>query len=306
MSFYSLFRLSIAVALIGSPMHFARAYVIFPPDGSFAGKSIVDWTADWWTWALQSPAATNPLLDATGAFANVNNDGPVFFVAGTVSGSTPRSFEVPAGKPILLPIINLFDVESVPPDPPEATLADRERAADLVVGAFLDAVDKSSLFASIDGTPVANPSAYLEVTGYFDMGPTQPGSLLEALGLPAGTEAFPTKSGGYWLMVGDLTPGLHELHFGGSSGDWSVDTGTPIGTESGAGFSTETTDLINVVVPEPTSAALCLPWVLALLGFWRGPRLISRSHRAKCRPRRAYTELGFVTATGVGMKGGKG
>ena len=137
--------------------------------------------------------------------------------------------------------------------------ADRQRAADLVVGAFLDAVNKSSLFASIDATPVADPTAYLEVTGYFDMGPTQAGSLLEALGVPAGTEAFPTKSGGYWLMIDGLAPGQHELHFGGSAEDWSVDTGTPIGTESGAAFSTETTDLINVVVPEPSSAALYLP-----------------------------------------------
>ena len=262
-------RIALVVGLIGSPLDLANAYTILPPNASVAGKSIQDWTAAWWIWVLQSPAATNPLLDTTGAFANVNNDGPVFFIAGNTA---TRSFDVPAGRPILLPMINLFDVESVPPDPPEATLLDRQTAADLVVGAFLDAVNKNSLFASIDGNAVANPSDYLEVTGFFDMGPTQAGSLLEAIGLPAGTVAFPTKSGGYWLMIDGLAPGPHELHFGGSAGDWSVDTGTPIGIESGAAFSTDTTDLINVVVPEPASAVLALPWVLTLLAMWRRPK----------------------------------
>ena len=69
-------------------------------------------------------------------------------------------------------------------------------------------------------------------------------------------------------MIDGLAPGQHELHFGGSAEDWSVDTGTP----SGAAFSTETTDLINVVVPEPSSAALYLPWILTLLAFWRWPK----------------------------------
>ena len=72
-------------------------------------------------------------------------------------------------------------------------------------------------------------------------------------------------------MIYGLTPGLHELHFGGSADDWSVDTGTPIGTESGAGFSTDTIDFINAVVPEPASAVLSLAWVLALLVLWRQP-----------------------------------
>lgn len=246
----------------------ADAYTILAPGTVVAGKSIADWTADWWSWGMQAPLAANPLLDTTGAFANQNNNGPVFFIAGN---SATRTFNVPAGRPILLPLINLFDVETVPPDPPATTLADRIKATDLVVQAWLAAVDTGSLFASIDGGAVPNPSSYLEVTGHFDMGPTQAGSYLESFGIPAGVDAFPTKSGGYWLMIDSLTPGIHELRFGGASGAYSVDTGTPIGVESGGPFSTDTTDVIDVVVPEPASAFLLLPVLVGWFGLLRRP-----------------------------------
>ncbi len=255
-----------AIILFWVMLQTANAYSILAPGAVVAGKSVADWTADWWTWGLQAPRATNPLSDATGAFANQNNNGPVFFVAGNTA---TRNFDVPAGRPILLPMINLFDVEAVPPDPAAATLGDRMTAVDLVVQAWLNVVDTGSVFASIDGNPVANPANYLEVSGYFDMGPTQAGSLLESFGLPAGADAFPTKSGGYWLLIDGLAPGLHELHFGGASDGWSVDTGTPIGIESLGPFATDTTDFINVVVPEPASAFLLLPGLIALLGLCR-------------------------------------
>src|SRR3954451_15035019 len=91
----------------------ASAYTILPPDSIVAGRSIADWTAAWWTRTLQSPAAQDPQVDPSGAFANFNNDGPVFFIAGTngLSGPVSRSFEVPAGKPVLFPMINFFDTE---------------------------------------------------------------------------------------------------------------------------------------------------------------------------------------------------
>ena len=34
--------------------------------GIVAGETVSQWTQDWWTWALQSPAATSPMLDSTG------------------------------------------------------------------------------------------------------------------------------------------------------------------------------------------------------------------------------------------------
>ena len=142
-AFRHLLRTTMAAAIgagvaLGAASSPAQAVTIFDPGGSFAGKTIANWTAAWWTWALQLPGATNSLSDTTGAYANLNNNGPVFFIAGNDVNSGPsttRTFSVPDGRPVLLPMINLFDIEPSPPDPPDLT--DRITSANLVVQAFL-------------------------------------------------------------------------------------------------------------------------------------------------------------------------
>lgn len=246
----------------------ASSTTILPPNSFVAGKSIADWTAAWWTWALQAPAAQNPLTDTTGAFANVNNNGPVFFVAGTfgTSGPVSRSFQVPGGKPVLIPLINFFDTEPAEIDPPTATLADRQNAANTIVAGWLNAVNPANLFASIDAVPVANPSSYLEVTGLFSAGPVQAGSLIASLGVPVGADLSPTKSAGYWLMVEDLPPGLHTLNFGGSSDAFTPAANCCTNSEIPAS-SVDVTDVISVKVLEPASAFLLLPGFIGLLAL---------------------------------------
>lgn len=189
--------------------------------GMVAGETIAQWTQKWWTWALQAPANQNPLLDTTGSFAHVNNTDSVFFIGGTFGGLTTadRSItDVPAGKPLLIPVLNQFDTLD-PPNVENKVLSDFQKSV-------------ASLFADIDGVPVKNLQSDLVRTDFFSMGPTQPGSLVEQLGAPVGTDLSPTKSSGYWLMVEGLAPGQHTLHFGGSLS---------------TGFSTEVTDHITVV-----------------------------------------------------------
>jgi hypothetical protein len=199
-------------------------FSILKPDAVVSGETIAQWTQDWWTWALQAPAATNPLLDTTGADAAVNNPGastgPVYFIGGTFDPltSADRTFEVPGGKALLIPMLNQFDT------------LDPKSVENMVMADFQKSV--TSLFADIDGVSVKNPQSDLVRTDFFSMGPTQPGSLVEQLGAPVGVDLSPTKSSGYWLMVTGLTPGEHTLHFGGSLSN---------------GFSTEVTDHITVV-----------------------------------------------------------
>jgi hypothetical protein len=190
---------------------------------SFDGETLSQWTENWWTWALQAPAKDNPLLDTTGAFAGVDNNGPVFFVAGTFStsgksGTADRTFDVPEGKPLLIPMLNQFD--TLDPKPKETRIMEN----------FRDSV--TSLWATIAGTSITDPKSDLVNTGFFSMGKTQAGSLVAELGAPVGSELYPTKSSGYWLMVSGLSPGDHWLSFGGSLS---------------SGFSTSVTDHIHVV-----------------------------------------------------------
>jgi hypothetical protein len=252
---------ALVLAAICTP--FANATTILSPSSIVAGQSVADWTAAWWTWVLQAPAAQNPLTDSSGQFANVNNNGPVFFVAGSngYSGPVNRAFVVPVNRPLLLPMINFFDTEPLILDG-GAALADRQNAANVVVGSWLNSVETASLFASIDGAAVSNPSQYLQVSGLFSAGPTLAGSFAESLGVGAGDVLDPTKSGGYWLMVDGLALGSHTLHFGGSSKEFTIEPNCCTNGTFSA-FSQDNTISITVV-PEPSSAWMLLAGMVAL------------------------------------------
>ena len=65
-------------------------------------------TAKWWEWALAIPPNVNPLADETGENCDVDQKGPVWYLAGTTGGSVERDCIIPQGKAILFPIINVF------------------------------------------------------------------------------------------------------------------------------------------------------------------------------------------------------
>ena len=89
------FALTLAVA------QQARADVqIMPPTQPVAGQSQLSWAEEWYRWVSGIPAANNPILDTTGNNARVNNNRPVFFLAGTFgTGPVARKIKVPYGKP---------------------------------------------------------------------------------------------------------------------------------------------------------------------------------------------------------------
>ena len=207
----------------------AAKFELLGPDETIAGRSIAEWTQEWWTWILHSPDAQNPARDPTGAFAGNQPKNPVFFVAGTgpsaTSGSgetAERSFDVPE-LPLLIPMINFFTTL----EPPEA---ETQQVDDWIASV-------TSVFGSIDGVAVEHPERYLVVTNFFSAGVVQPDSVIdkfaESLGAEIEGETLePTKAAGYWLVVDDLDAGMHTIVFGGATSD---------------GFSTRSTVHVNVV-----------------------------------------------------------
>ena len=204
-------------------------YTIDDPNAIVEGKTIAQWTQDWWTWALQSPAHQNALDDTTGQYANVGNgdhrsaqipDHPgVFFIAGTTGGDATRTFTVPQGEALLVPMLNTFD-----------TLVTESEAQAYIKGWRPTVKD---VFASIDGTPIAHPTRYLEApSDFFSMGSVRPNTFATEIGALKGQELTPTLVAGYYLMIEGLSPGQHTLEFGGSTN---------------TGFSTHVVDHITVV-----------------------------------------------------------
>ena len=160
------------------------------PHSTVLGQSIAEWTADWWTWAFQAPARLvtqpdesvtiegNPLTDSTGDLAGLNNDGPVFFVAGTLGGNAERSFEVPEGKPLLIPLVNFIANRFENDIPTDVEL--QKAAVDQDLAPIKGTI--SGLFAEIDGIPIQNLGVHYEETDFFALGPARPGTLNEVAG----------------------------------------------------------------------------------------------------------------------------
>jgi hypothetical protein len=190
---------------------------------------------------FHAPAATPvgtpfpPDVD-TSAYANIDNNGPVFFLFGGNWGSDPAhlpTINVPAGKDVLVPMINAFDIESG--DPQVSTIPDWAKKTHLSYGdeaRFLTAAANVSIYdAHLTLTPVGQTKPIIDLqwpltqfygadTGLFALGnphantPDYLGSLLKGLSFDQHNVPF-TEEVGRWAMLTDLSKGDYVLNFGG-------------------------------------------------------------------------------------------
>lgn len=182
---------------------------VLPLNSHSHGMTYGEWSAAWWQWGLSIPAATNPILDTTGANCAEGQVGQVWFLAGTFGGSVIRSCTVPAGRALFFPILNsafgaaLGDCEPTNPSVPCDVSALRAAAA-----AVVD--NPTTLEASVDGVELQNLIDYRVQSPVFSLTL----SAANFLGLPSGTYA-PEVSDGYWLMLAPLSADTHTIHFKG-------------------------------------------------------------------------------------------
>jgi hypothetical protein len=84
---------------------------IEPPNDTVAGRSIGEWTGDWWRAAISAidfPFPTD--VSQAGALGNVK--GPVFFaVASPGPGATIYTYTVPRGKHVLFPLYTVVSIK---------------------------------------------------------------------------------------------------------------------------------------------------------------------------------------------------
>jgi hypothetical protein len=227
----------------------------YDPSAMVANQSLAAWTNSWWAWSDRLDPTNNPFTDTTGALANQGNHGPVFFVAGSFEPVNPvggvftlgaeRSFDVPMGKPLLVPLINGdFCIPAVG----GVTVA----AAEARINQFLDFSNSNvtHVFAKIDGNTILdeNPQSFLNPTtglldyksspGYVEAGFMSQGKLLphseNTLGqanfawtdlnnnqldptLYKNADLFPAKAAGWWTLLSNLSAGTHTIEFGGTA-----------------------------------------------------------------------------------------
>lgn len=201
------------------------------PGTTVDGKSISAWTKDWWNWIINGPKDPfNPSDDTTGLLSFVNNQGPVFFLAGNnpftgAGNDTNRFIVVPHDKPILVPVLNFIDIEGPGITPSDAG-TDYRALVDQTLASLLATVDKASLHVSIDGKSVNNLASHLETTDFFSLGVVKPNTLLASadIGIAPGSVMAADKAAGYWVMLEGLSKGIHTVSFGGSTSNFMTQT----------------------------------------------------------------------------------
>jgi hypothetical protein len=179
---------------------------VFPPDAIVFGRTYAEWSAEWWQWNLSIPIPANPPLDTTGQHCRVQQSRPVFFLAGSpMTDPVSRDCTVPSDTPLFFPIITVecSNVEAAP----FFGSTDEERRA--CAEGFIDAVDIGTLSVTVDGEPVPDPSKFRVVSPPFDFRMPARQNILELPGVTSGDSA----SDGYWIMLGPLPEGHHDVHF---------------------------------------------------------------------------------------------
>jgi hypothetical protein len=181
---------------------------VFPPNSKPYGLSYGDWSSKWWQWAQSIPKENNPTGDETGEKCSQEQSGAVWFLAGTRGGSAVRDCTVPAGKGILIPIINgECSFAEFPSLKTESELRDCAKA---------DQDKVRSIDVTIDGVNLRDLQKYRVQSQLFNI--TLPEN--NVLGLqPQTTQAV---ADGYYAMLEPLSLGKHTIHFSGVLGDPSA------------------------------------------------------------------------------------
>jgi hypothetical protein len=176
--------------------------LIFSPESDPYGLSYAEWTAKWWQWVLSLPVEINPVKDTTGKNSAIKQNGPVWFLAGTIGGVVRRFCTVPSDRAILLPILNHG-----------GTLADTpyiKLEKELLSHAITEMDVVSNLEVSVDNVKINGLKRHRIKSPIFDV-------VLPEQNLFGGT-AGPTRgaSDGYWLFLKPLSKGVHRIHSFGS------------------------------------------------------------------------------------------
>lgn len=211
---------------------------LFTLDSTPFGIPYNEWTAKWWEWLISIPLSQNPAADNTGEFCakNQNQTDPVWFLVGTFQGRTERTCEIPAGKGLLFPVLNL-----------ECSFAEYTnlKTDSELSQCAKEAVDKVTFVqASVDG---------VEVKDIFRT-QSPPFTVTFPRENIFGVEAVQTRavSDGYWVFLQPLSTGTHTINFKGAVVD--------VPTTGIASITNDVTYHLTVVaVPEGANQTQSVP-----------------------------------------------
>src|SRR5688500_10252246 len=111
-----------------SPVLGLKSVNIFPPESKPYGLTFAEHQKNFWKWVLEIPANESPVNDPTGekcTNGQSNSNSSIFYLSFNNGGISTRSCEVPAGKGLFIPIMQ---VEFSEKEVPNASIEDLRRA----------------------------------------------------------------------------------------------------------------------------------------------------------------------------------
>ncbi len=188
--------------LVAATAAHAQSGLVVAPNESVGGMRQTEWSRLWWQWAASFQGKESPVADRTGELCGSKQSGPVWFLAGTYeTRRTVRICTVPKDKYLFFPLINYV---VMPPLNGSTTCSSVTKNAALMTD------NPAALILEIDGKRIGGLSAHrLATTQCFDMG----------VRAREKVRVFPSAANGYYVMLRPLSPGKHELNFGGALPD---------------------------------------------------------------------------------------
>lgn len=254
-----LLAFGLALLILSSPSA-GFAQTILDADSTVEGKTIGEWTQDWFNWWADFPAndgseGDDAVTDTTGMYAHQRQQwGPVYFINGVAgaSASSPvdRTYEVPAGKHVLVALFTLLFTSSA---------GEACEVVGPLVEDFTDLTDTLLLVVDGQGFTQQELFQHRQSTDCFTVELTDPDN---TVGEPIGT--WPNSYGsGYFVMI-ETPPEdtFIQIRAGGS--------------HSGVNVDIDVTN--NITLPEPGIAVSAGP-ALLLLGALANARRRGRDAR---------------------------
>ena len=105
----SVLLLSLAI----SPVAASSSVNIYPPESKPYGLTYAEHAENFWKWLLPMPADNSPMEDPTGekcTNGQANSNSSVFYLSHNSGGRSERVCEVPAGKGLLIPVMEVEDL----------------------------------------------------------------------------------------------------------------------------------------------------------------------------------------------------
>jgi hypothetical protein len=168
---------------------------VYAKDSTPYGIPYGEWLAKWWNWTVSIPAGQHPRDDYSPEKCQINQQGPVWFLADQLGGREERTCTIPAGQSIFIPLL-VGECEFSTPE----LKSDEDLRRCASAGNEYGVIE-----ATVDGVKVKNLEQYRTQSGFFNITIVE-GNIYET---PPGT--FRGFADGFFVFLEPLPPGKHRV-----------------------------------------------------------------------------------------------